>query len=157
MKRWTVVDTNVVVSGVLGAGAGTPPRRILEAMLRGRVRFLVSESLVFEYRRVLLLPWIVRRHGLAEGSVDELLGALLENAAVRKPGEGGAAAAAAQEDQPAPTVPGDEHIIALLGVESNSLLVTGDRLLADAVGNWREVLSPAGFAATLGGLPPGHE
>ena len=149
MKRWIVVDTNVLVSGVLGAGASAPPRRILAAMLRGRVRFLVSESLVFEYRRVLLLPWIVRRHGLTEERVDELLRALLENAAVRRPEEGGAAAAAAREERPVPAIPGDEHIIDLLSVESKAVLVTGDRLLADAVGEWREVLSPAGFAATL--------
>jgi predicted nucleic acid-binding protein len=149
MKRWTVVDTNVAVSGVFGAGSTTPPRQILEAMLRGRVRFVVSESLVYEYRRVLLLPSIVRRHGLTEGRVDELLRTLLENAAVRKPEKGGAAGSAAQEEGPIPSLPGDEHIIDLLSVESKAVLVTGDRLLADAVGGWREVLSPAGFAATI--------
>jgi predicted nucleic acid-binding protein len=149
MKKWSVVDTNVVVSGVFGAGTNTPPRRILEAMLRGKVRFLVSESLVFEYRRVLLLPSIVQRHGLTEGRVDELLRTLLENAAVRKPEVGGAAASAAQEERPIPFIPGDEHIIDLLSVEWEAVLVTGDRLLADAVGNWREVLSPAAFAATI--------
>ena len=149
MKRWTVVDTNVVVSGVFGADTVTPPRRILEAMLRGRVRFLVSESLVFEYRRVLLLPWIVRRHGLTEERIDELLRALLENAAVRKPEEAGAGASGAREEGPIPYILGDEHIIDLLSVEPEAVLVTGDRLLAEAVGSWRQVLSPIGFAAMI--------
>jgi predicted nucleic acid-binding protein len=146
MTRWVVVDTNVLVSGVFGAGKETPPQRIVAAMLAGMVRFLVSEELVFEYRRVLLLPGILLRHGLDEAEVDEFLGCLLEHAAIRK-----APIEVRETDDrlPVPRVSGDEHIIALLRTEPRAVLVTGDRILAEAIGSWREVHSPAELAAAL--------
>ena len=150
MRRWIVVDTNVLVSGVFGVGTSAAPRRILDAMLAGEVRFVVSEELVFEYRRVLLLPRISRRHGLDEGEVDRLLTALLENGALRRPAADSVGLSAARETNPAPAVPGDEHIVDLLRTEPRALLVTGDRILASAVGHWREVSTPALFAVSLG-------
>ena len=149
MKRWIVVDTNVLVSGVFSAGSGSPPERIVEAMLAGVVRSLVSEELVFEYRRVLLEPRARKRHGLDEDAVDGLLGMLLENSAIRKLASGQISTPAAPGGVPLPVVPGDEHIVALLNTEPLAVLVTGDHLLASAVRGWREVLSPAGFASSL--------
>ena len=37
-----VVDTNVIVSGLIAADPNTPPARILDAMLDGRVIYLLS-------------------------------------------------------------------------------------------------------------------
>jgi uncharacterized protein len=149
MKRWAVVDTNVLVSGVFRAGAESPPGRIVEAMLAGDVRFLVSEELVTEYRRVLLLPWIAKRHGMGEDEVDCLLGTLLENSAIRKPSRAQTRAPALPEGVVPPVVTGDEHIVALLGTEPLAILVTGDRLLTDTLRGWRDALSPADFASSL--------
>ena len=53
-----VVDTNVVVSGLITSDATAPTARILDAMLRGELRFLLSEELLSEYRSVLLRPKI---------------------------------------------------------------------------------------------------
>jgi predicted nucleic acid-binding protein len=150
VKRWIVVDTNVLVSGVFSAGTGSPPPRILEAMLAGNVRFLVSEELVFEYRRVLLEPRARRRHGLDENAVDALLGAILENSAIRNLACEQTPTPAHPGGVPRPAAPGDEHIVALLNTEPLVLLVTGDRLLAEVLRGWREVFSPADFASGLG-------
>ena len=152
MKRWTVVDTNVLVSGVFSAHSGSPRDRIVDAMLAGRLRFLVSEELVFEYRRVLVEPRALRRHGMREDEIDGLLGALLENAAIRTPSGGGPSAPEALDrdlGDPPPVVPGDEHVVALLDTESLAVLVTGDRVLTDALRGWREVFSPGDFASRL--------
>ncbi len=147
MKRWVVVDTNVLISGVVGGRARSAPQRIVDAMLSGALRFLVSQELVFEYRRVLLYPHIVMRHGLPETKVDQLLKALLLNAGIREakvsampqPGTG-------ETDE---RTPGDEHIGALLKAQPGAMLITGDRRLAEAVAGWCQVLTPAEFAATL--------
>jgi predicted nucleic acid-binding protein len=150
MKRWSVVDTNVLVSGVFRAGVLSPPGRIVKAMLAGDLRFLVSEELVTEYRRVLLLPWIAERHGMDAEEVDALLGALLENSAIRKPPKSQTPAPAEADGAAPPVVPGDEHIVALLSMELLAILISGDRVLAEALRGWREVLSPADFASGLG-------
>ena len=47
-----VIDTNVVVSGVLTKDSPSPTVRILDGMLAGRFRFLLSVDLLAEYRDV---------------------------------------------------------------------------------------------------------
>ena len=155
MKRWLVVDTNVVVSGTIRASAESPPRRIVRAMLTGSLRFLVSEGLIVEYRRVLLQPQIVARHGLSVSEVDSLLKALLSNAGIRE----APATALTPETREGDLPPrGDEHVVALLRVVSGSILITGDRRLAESVGRWCEAFTPAEFATTLGsGSATGRE
>jgi hypothetical protein len=71
-----VVDTNVVVSGLLTAEASAPTHRILNAMLGGRINFLLSIA----PRRVPrghAQPRIQKRHGLSARDVDVILQALL--------------------------------------------------------------------------------
>jgi len=64
-----VVDTNVVVSGLLTAEVTAPTHRILNAMLDERINFLLSIALLAEYREVMLRPRIQKRHGmLRQGS-----------------------------------------------------------------------------------------
>ena len=60
MTEPLVVDTNVVVSGLLTSVADAPPAMLLDAMLAGRVSFLLSTDLLAEYRDVLLRPAIAR-------------------------------------------------------------------------------------------------
>jgi uncharacterized protein len=150
VRQWAVIDTNVLISGIYSAGTGSPPQVILDAMLAGKVRFLVSEELVFEYRRVLLEPRARSRHGLPEAEIDDLLAALLQNAAVRNPAARGPHTVGGLNDDPPPAVAGDEHVIALLSAEPRAVLVTGDRLLAKSVGAWRLVFTPADHAALFG-------
>ena len=141
--RPAVIDTNVIVSGVLAGATDSPNRRIVDALLVGSVRFVTSEALLAEYRDVLLRPAIATRHGLTEIEVDEVLAGLVVNAAIRPPSptEGG---------DPVPA--GDEHVVSLLRAVPEAVLVTGDRLLAQAIRSWCEVMTPAEFAA---GLAPG--
>ncbi len=109
-----VVDTNVVVAGLVTADAAAPTARILDAMLRGDLRFLLSGELLAEYRAVLLRPKIAAAHGLAAAEVDEILVRLAANGAVREPASGSRGPR------------GDEHLFALLDAEAEALLVSGD-------------------------------
>jgi predicted nucleic acid-binding protein len=134
-----VVDTNVVVSGILAGDDDSPLRRIVDAMLRGELKYVLSEALLAEYRRVLLRPAIVRRHRLTTDEVDVVLEEVVLNAAFR-----------GAPSSPALRVPaGDEHIGALLAATPGAVLVTGDRRLADTVAPQRTVLTPAELAASL--------
>ena len=109
-----VVDTNVVVSGLITSDATAPTARILDAMLRGELRFLLSEELLSEYRSVLLRPKIAAAHGLSASEVDEILVRLAANGAVRVP------------QRPADGSRDDDHLFALLATEPDALLVSGD-------------------------------
>ena len=74
MKPWTlVVDTNVVVAGLLSSAPRSPVCRVLDGMLAGHFPFLTTPDVISEYRRVLLRPSLVRLHGLS----DELWSSLV--------------------------------------------------------------------------------
>jgi len=117
-------------------------------MLSGELRFLVSEELVFEYRRALLYPRLVARHGLLEAEVDALLEDLLLNAGVRE-APASTIAAEPETGERDSESRGDEHIVALLKAQPGAMLITGDHRLAEAVAGWCQVLTPAEFAVTL--------
>jgi putative PIN family toxin of toxin-antitoxin system len=63
-----VLDTNVLVSGLLVAGS--IPNRCVDLAAEGHVGWLVDQRIVAEYRRVLHYPEL----GLELAAVDELLG-----------------------------------------------------------------------------------
>lgn len=128
-----VVDTNVVVAGLLTRDAGSPTARILDAMLGGRLRFLLSIDLLAEYRQVLLRPRIAARHGLAAAEIDELLVALTQNGIVVE-------TAAAPRGEKSALPRGDAHLGALLEGAPAARLVTGDAALVRAIGT--RALSP---------------
>lgn len=115
-RRAAIIDTNVVVAGVLTADPDTPTSRILDGMVRGRFPFVLSVPLLAEYRRVLTRPRIAERHGLTSDEIDRLLSALAANAIVREPAE----------SEAAPPDPGDQHLWDLLAAVPNVILVTGD-------------------------------
>lgn len=126
-----VVDTNVVVSGIVGADPTSPPARILDAMLDGRLVYLMSGSLFAEYSEVLRRPAIARLHRLADDEVDRLLTILAANAMWRE-----AATTAFAPD------PGDNHLWELLASWPEGRLVTGDRRLLDDPPRFGAVLTP---------------
>jgi len=134
-----VVDTNVVVSGLLTGAPDAPTRTILDAMLAGRISYVLSVALLAEYRSVLLRPAIQKRHGLSGEEVDRILEAIAANGVFCDP-------VLDAVDCPDPN---DAHVWALLEKTAGAVLVTGDRALMDAGGPAGSVLSPASFAAML--------
>lgn len=152
MPRLYLVDTNVVVSGVLRFHERPAPAVLLDGMLSGRLPFLLSADLLAEYLLVLLRPLIVARHGWDESRVDVLLAALSTTGYLRRDTVGGAS----PPGDPAPERPaGDEHVMRLMACEPSSVLVTGDQRLAAAVNGWRDALSPADAVVEAGDLLPG--
>ena len=130
-----VVDTNVIVSGLIGADPNSPPVRILDAMPDGGFIYSMSDELLSEYSRVLRRPGLVRLHGLTDEELDRLLADLVANAMWRAP--------AAADDAPDT---GDQHLWALLAIHPQGCLVTGDRLLLEHPPRSVSVLSPRSFA-----------
>lgn len=139
MPRLYVVDTNVVVSGVLSFGRPSPPALVLAGMIDGRVPFVLSADLLAEYRGVLARPTLAERHVWVSADIDGLLAELTIAAYLRQPPDDDAP----DTDDPPPVTPrGDEHVIRLLAHEPRAALVSGDLPLLDAVRGWREALTP---------------
>ncbi len=80
MNRLALIDTNVVVSGLLTKNPSGPTALILDAMLAATLRFVVSPALVAVYRDVLLRPRIARAHGMDAPDVDALVRVPVERA-----------------------------------------------------------------------------
>ena len=128
-----ILDTNVVVCGLLTHDPASPPARMLDALMSGEIRSLVSLELLAEYRAVLLRPAITARHGLDANAVDILLEQIALSCAVRHPAS----------DHPEPPDPGDAHLWALMATAPDAVFVTGDRALIDAAPREWPVLLPA--------------
>lgn len=127
-----IVDTNVVVAGLITGSSRSPVAVILDAMLSGRMLYLFSPALLDEYRSVLLRPRLTHRHGLTVAEVDRLLVDLAANAIWREP--------LTASDAPDP---GDDHLWALLSAFPGSRLVAGDRLLLENPPASSSVITPA--------------
>jgi uncharacterized protein len=69
VARW-VLDTNVVVSGLLSATG--PPGRLIDAVVSGGLRLLYDDRIEAEYREVLARPAL----GIAVGHREAFLAAL---------------------------------------------------------------------------------
>ncbi len=138
--RLAVIDTNVVVSGLLTANADAPAARILDAMVAGTIRFALSADLVAEYRQVLLRSRVRRLHGLSERQIDEVLTEIVQAALVLE----------AMGRTGRTTRSGDAHVRALVVARPDLVLVTGDRALARSLAKHAAVLSPAEFVAGWG-------
>ena len=80
-----IVDTNAIVSGLIGADSNSPPARILDAMLDGGILYFMSSNLLDEYSSVLRRPGLVRLHGRTDDEIDRLLAGLVANAMWREP------------------------------------------------------------------------
>ncbi|MEX2122592.1 MAG: putative toxin-antitoxin system toxin component, PIN family [Woeseia sp.] len=127
-----IVDTNVLVAGLLSTDAASPPVKMVDAMLSGEIRYLLCVELLAEYRTVLLRKRIQRRHGMDENEVDALLEALATSAVV---------ADIAGRTETALDA-GDNFLWRLLAVRSDAALVTGDARLLENPPPGECVLSP---------------
>lgn len=131
-----IIDTNVVVAGLLTAHEASPVARILDGMLAAAFPFVVSEALLAEYRTVLVRPTMRRLHGLTVAEVEAILTDLAQHAIVLTP----------VTAPPAPE-PGDQLLWELLAARADLVLVTGDKLLLRDAGMRGRAISPQGFAA----------
>lgn len=134
-----VVDTNVVVAGLITARADAPTVRIVEGLLGAAFPFALSVALLAEYRRVLTRPKLRATHGLRPADIDGILEAMARHSIVFEP---------APAELRAPD-PGDQHLWDLLAVHPDLRLVTGDALLLASREMAGRVVSAAGFAAAL--------
>jgi putative PIN family toxin of toxin-antitoxin system len=137
-RRVAVIDTNVVVSGLISKEGDSPAARILDGMLAVKFRYLLSPDLLVEYRNVLLRPRIGKLHTLGTEEIDRILQEIVVDAIWRE----------AFESVSAPE-PGDDHLWRLLKAHQGSVLITGDRLLLDNPPDFASVLSPRSFVDSL--------
>ncbi len=136
-----IIDTNIVVAGLITSDVSSPPARILDAMLNGELTYLISAELLTEYATVLQRPKLLRLHGLSIEEIDCVLTELVANASWREPGV----------HKSAPD-PGDDHLWALLSTNAKCQLVTGDRLLIENPPGIDSVISARDFVDLY--LPP---
>lgn len=129
-----IVDTNVVVAGLLTGNAMSPVARILDGMLAAAFPFVVSEALLAEYRAVLVHPTLRKQHGLTVAEIERLLTDIAQHAIVLAPGVG----------SPAPDA-GDQLLWDLLAARADLLLVTGDKALQRDAAMRSRVVSPQAF------------
>ncbi len=139
-RQAVVVDTNVVVAGLLTGNAASPVARILDGMLAATFPFVVSEALLAEYRTVLVRPALRKLHGLTVAEVEALLTDIAQDAIVPVP----MAVPVAPAAQPAPD-PGDHGLRDLLAARADLLLATGDKALLADRGMQPRVVTPLSF------------
>ena len=144
MSDYFIIDTNVVVAGLLTMHADSPVARILDGMLRAAFAFVVSESLLSEYRAVLVRPKLRKLHDLSEAEIDIILTDIARHAIVLAPVRTAAT--------PMAPDPGDQFLWDLLADRADRadlVLVTGDKLLLQNEGMRERVILPATFVAQL--------
>jgi len=134
-----VVDTNVVVAGLITGDQASPVARVLDGMLAARWPFALSEPLIAEYDRVLHRPALTRLHGLPSAAIESLLTDLAQLAIMLQPARG-----------PDAPDPGDQMLWDMLACRADLRLVTGDRALLAAPDMAGRVISPAGFMMIRG-------
>jgi putative PIN family toxin of toxin-antitoxin system len=137
MPTFYIVDTNVVIAGLITSQAASPMAKVLDRMLNAALPFVLSPALLAEYRSVMLQPKIAARHGLLADEVDTILIDIARHAVMLQPGP------PAPNHAKAPD-PGDQMLWDLLALRPDLVLVTGDlRLLAS------ETMAPRVIAATV--------
>ena len=138
MLKPAIIDTNIIVSGLITADADSPTARILNGMLKGEIPHLMSEELLIEYAKILRRPKLAGLHRLTDGEIDTLLAEIVANAMWREP-------------VPAEEAPDsdDSHLWRLLASEYGSILVTGDKLLLTSPPVGHSVIAPRNYVETL--------
>ncbi len=130
-----VIDTNVLVSGIITKDSDSFTGRILDGMLQGKFYFLLSDKLISEYRDVLLRKRIRKVHGLSEEEIDEILTDLSANGMFRE----------VIESKTRTPDRDDQHLWDLLAVYPGACLVTGDKLLIENAPENAAVFTPRRF------------
>jgi uncharacterized protein len=139
VSRFFIIDTNVVVAGLLASHPDSPVARILDGMLSAAFACVLSEPLLAEYRTVLLRPHLTKLHGLSETQIDTVLTDLVQHAVVLTP--------PAQQAFLAPD-PGDQFLWNLLAMRTDLVLVSGDKRLLNTPDMAHRVVLPSAFVTT---------
>lgn len=136
-----MMDTNVVVAGLLTAHADSPVARILDGMLCASFPFVVSQALLAEYHAVLMRPKLCKLHGLSVAEIDAILTDIARHAIVMTP----------MNLVTTPFAPdsGDQFLWDLLATRPDLVLVTGDKLLRQDEAMQPRVILPQTFIAQL--------
>ncbi|OIP16079.1 MAG: putative toxin-antitoxin system toxin component, PIN family [Comamonadaceae bacterium CG_4_9_14_3_um_filter_60_33] len=139
MRRFFIIDTNVVVAGLITQRADVSVVRILDGMLRAEFGFVLSEELLAEYRSVLERSKLRKLHGLSTTEIEIVLTDIAQHAIVLTP----------CADAKAPVAPdaGDQFLWNLLASRSDLILVTGAKLPLQDVAMQGRVILPQTFAA----------
>lgn len=141
MSTFFVIDTNVVVAGLLTSQADSPVARVLDGMLSASFPFVVSEALLAEYHAVLVRPKLAKLHGLSVAEVDAILTDLARHAIVLSPASTVASSIAPDS--------GDQFLWDLLAARPDLVLVTGDKLLLQDQAMRGRIILPQTLAAQL--------
>lgn len=141
MSGFFIIDTNVLVAGLLTQNADSPVARILDGMLSAGFGFVLSEALLAEYHAVLVRPKLRKLHGLSVAEIDVILTDVARHAIVLTPLNGVAAPRAPDA--------GDQFLWDLLAARPDLILVTGDKLLQQDQTMSHRVIAPQTFVARL--------
>ena len=134
-----VLDTNVIVSGVLSKKG--IPARILRAWLEDRFHLVTSRAILEELRRVLRYPKISRRHGWSDLQILEFVEDVT-GLAILVPGELRLAVVSEH--------PSDDRYLECAVEGQAGYIVSGDRhLVGLAQYEGVEILSPSAFLKLL--------
>lgn len=136
-----IIDTNVLVAGLLTSHADSPVACILDGMLGAAFPFVLSEALLAEYRAVLVRPRLAKLHGLSEAEIEVILVDIARHAIVLAPVRTVAT--------PLAPDPGDQFLWDLLASRPDLVLVTGDKLLLQDEAMQPRVISSQTFAAQI--------
>ena len=135
-----VIDTNVLVAGLITQETSSPTVKIVNAMLSGGLFYLISPELLNEYKEVLSRPKLTKLHGLSEKEIDNLLIEFTANGLWREPNN---------TNKPIAPDLGDQHLWQLLSDEPNSTLVTGDKLLLEHQHPKAKIISASAFVVLV--------
>jgi putative PIN family toxin of toxin-antitoxin system len=139
VSTFFIIDTNVVVAGLLTAHADSPVARVLDGMLCAAFPFVVSEALLAEYHAVLMRPKLTKLHGLSVADIDTILADMARHAIVLNPVQNAATPLAPDA--------GDQFLWDLLVSRADLLLVSGDKLLLQNQAMSPRVITPQAFIA----------
>jgi putative PIN family toxin of toxin-antitoxin system len=142
VSNFYVIDTNVMVAGLLTGHADSPVARILDGMLTAAFPFVVSEALLAEYHAVLVRPKLCKLHRLSVAEIDIILTDMAHHAIVLPP-------SSSANNSVAPDS-GDQFLWDLLASRPDLVLVTGDKLLFQDEAMQGRVILPQSFVAQWG-------
>ena len=123
-----VIDTNVIVSGILSRQGATA--EILNAWRERRFLLLSSPAIVAQIRAVLRYPRIHRKYPLTDAEIDQVI-SLIEHDALLVPGSADVAGSV-------PADPKDEMFLACALDDQAEVIVSGDHHLLD-LGVYQEI------------------
>ena len=138
-----VLDTNVIVSGLLGKTGH--PKRLFDGWLAGEFTMVTSLYLIEELRHVLAYPRLARRLNLTEAELTAVFAAIAERADI------------VAEVNPLPGItrdPKDDPVVACSVTGQADYIVSGDQDLLTLVEfEGVKIVTPQEFTSLLDELP----